>query len=153
MEIKPTYVTFEQAKLLKEKGFDLKCNALFIHEIRQGDTDWKILELFGRTNDTYEFLLSCDMDWQKNYLRPEQWQVVEWLRVKYGIWVTVFTNKAKDWKTLWSFRLDWIYPEDTLDLEDVEPKYYKIPSYVTNEFDSPQEAYEAAFDYILKELI
>jgi hypothetical protein len=25
MEIKPTYVTFEQAKLLKEKGFDVEC--------------------------------------------------------------------------------------------------------------------------------
>jgi hypothetical protein len=29
MEIKPTYVTFEQAKLLKEKGFDEECNRFY----------------------------------------------------------------------------------------------------------------------------
>lgn len=28
-EIKPTHVTFEQAKLLKEKGFDEICSAIY----------------------------------------------------------------------------------------------------------------------------
>ena len=72
----------------------------------------------------------------------------EWLRVNHGIWVTVFTNKSENWKTLFSFRLDWIYPEDTPDLEDIEPKYYKILDFIKNEYSSPQEAYSAAFHYI-----
>ena len=32
MEIKPTYVTFEQAKLLKEKGFNVNCLNAYAEE-------------------------------------------------------------------------------------------------------------------------
>jgi hypothetical protein len=131
-EIKPTYVTFEQAKWLKEKGFDEPCTALFIHEIIQGNTEWDILELFERNNnDTYEFLLSCDMDWQKNYLRPEQWQVVEWLRVNHGIWISVQQDVNK---------YDAYIKNKKYDRTKVQ--------HVTNQFNSPQEAYSTAFDYI-----
>ena len=131
-EIKPTYVTFEQAKWLKEKGFDEPCTALFIHEIIQGNTEWDILELFERNNnDTYEFLLSCDMDWQKNYLRPEQWQVVEWLRVNHGIWVSICPSIDTNFEFM-------IYKKDVI---------YGSGKYKSN-FNSPQEAYSAAFDYI-----
>ena len=134
-EIKPTYVTFEQAKWLKEKGFDEPCTALFIHEIIQGNTEWDILELFERNNnDTYEFLLSCDMDWQKNYLRPEQWQVVEWLRVNHGIWI--YCKYQKRGKIIFV-------------IEDLQGNNITI----SPDLNSPQEAYSAAFDYILKELI
>jgi hypothetical protein len=129
-EIKPTYVTFEQAKWLKEKGFDEPCTALFIHEIIQGNTEWDILELFERNNnDTYEFLLSCDMDWQKNYLRPEQWQVVEWLRVNHGIWI--YCKYQKRGKIIFV-------------IEDLQGNNITI----SPDFNSPQEAYSAAFDYI-----
>jgi hypothetical protein len=129
-EIKPTYVTFEQAKWLKEKGFDEPCTALFIHEIRQGNTEWDILELFERNNnDTYEFLLSCDMDWQKNYLRPEQWQVVEWLRVNHGIWI--YCKYQKRGKIIFV-------------IEDLQGNNITI----SPDLNSPQEAYSAAFDYI-----
>ena len=31
-EIKPTYVTFEQAKWLKEKGFDEECNKFYVKQ-------------------------------------------------------------------------------------------------------------------------
>jgi hypothetical protein len=129
-EIKPTYVTFEQAKWLKEKGFDEPCTALFIHEIIQGNTEWDILELFERNNnDTYEFLLSCDMDWQKNYLRPEQWQVVEWLRVNHGIWI--YCKYQKRGKIIFV-------------IEDLQGNNITI----SPDLNSPQEAYSAAFDYI-----
>ena len=134
-EIKPTYITFEQAKWLKEKGFDEPCTALFIHEIIQGNTEWDILELFEKNNnDTYEFLLSCDMDWQKNYLRPEQWQVVEWLRVNHGIWVWV--RPYKD------------HAADNNDPIQHQMNVYKNGVTVSKEFNSHEEAYSAAFDYI-----
>jgi hypothetical protein len=138
-EIKPTYVTFEQAKWLKEKGFDEPCTALFIHEIIQGNTEWDILELFERNNnDTYEFLLSCDMDWQKNYLRPEQWQVVEWLRINHGIWISV-GNVYSEY-THWAYGIGKENKGMILPFREGQDNH--------DYFNSPQEAYSAAFDYI-----
>lgn len=137
-KIDPKYATFEQAKWLKEKGFDEQCTALFIHEIRQGNTEWEILEFFERNNDdTYEFLLSCDMDWQKNYLRPEQHQVVEWLRLNHGIDLYHITYKGTKGK------YDCIVVCDKFRTE-------MSTMLLTHSrwFNSPQEAYSAAFDYI-----
>jgi hypothetical protein len=148
MNIEPAYATFEQAKLLKEKGFNLFTAYIYP------------LETFVSYEENYAKEFKKGILYKYTFLdnnpiisAPEHWQVVEWLRVKHGIWITVFTNKSENWKTLWSFKLDWIYPEDTPDSEDIEPKYYKIPTHVKNEFDSPQEAYSTAFNYILKELI
>jgi signal peptidase I len=101
MEIKPTYVTFEQAKLLKEKGFEVK-------EVRGG------------------------------YLVPEQWQVVEWLRVKHGIWTVVNWGTNND-EVVWYYGISKIGINSAF----MEKPYYK----------TPQEAISAAFDYCLKELI
>lgn len=124
-EIKPTYVTFEQAKLLKENGFDIS-------------TDTCFHALLG-----YEIEAPINWDNGRGYLvRPEQWQVVEWLRVKHGIWISV------------SCELGGYYA------------YYSVHAtkYVNssiqkgwinggNALKSPQEAYSAAFDYVLTNLI
>jgi hypothetical protein len=64
---------------------------------------------------------------------PEQWQVVEWLRVNHGIWVYSYNN-GTSWigsiqKTNGS--IIRIIPANNL----------------------PQEAYSACIDYVLKHLI
>jgi hypothetical protein len=106
MKIEPTYVTFEQAKLLKEKGFDSKYK-LFVEKFIEN-------------------------------ARPEQWQVVEWLRVKYKI--NVFAIRDGGY---------WISKyQDFNKEEEQSPKEIIIAHKNTKE-----EAYSAAFDYILKELI
>ena len=69
--IKPTYVTFEQAKWLKEINCDIRCNQAY--DFRGGD-----IKYLGRYIDSH--LL---------YTAPEQWQVVEWLRVNHGIWINI----------------------------------------------------------------
>lgn len=133
-----TPVNFTIAKLLKEKGFNELCNALFIYEIRQGDTEWKLIELFERNNgDTYDFLLSVDMDWQKNYLRPEQWQVVMWIYEKHKIWIECFIDDDKTFGYLVS----------TISEEG------RIDSPVSRGFVSPVKAYEVAIEYTLNNLI
>jgi len=102
MKIKPTYVTLEQAKLLKKKGADIECKTAY------------------ESNSIF-------------YSRPEQWQVVEWLRVKHGIWV---------WVENYNDKISYVPQIPKADLPKVLGYYH-----------SPQEAYSAAFDYILNNLI
>jgi hypothetical protein len=132
MNKQPTYVTFEQAKLLKEKGFDEHCTFIYSLDI-VGDT---IPHIYP----------SEDYDHNKNHiwLRPEQWQVVEWLRVEKGIWVYVKLHALDNGVIKYSCRVYNLKLFISLYIEG------KAANFVSN---SPQEAYSAAFDYALKELI
>ncbi len=129
MNIEPTYVTFEQAKLLKEKRFNENCYAVI--DIEKS----KIINPF----------LSCNSELIKQaFSRPEQWQVCEWLRVVHGIWVEVgvgnLFHKDKFYILIKKYNIDrW-------DLTSLDNKTH-------SPYDIPQEAYSAAFDYVLNELI
>ena len=101
MSIEPTYITFEQAKWIKEKGF------------KNIEIDYGLNQMLNNCNP------------------PEQWEVVEWLRVNHGIWVFVGAdafNKKKFWGSV-------------LNLTTDKNKQTRFCS-------TPQEAYSAAFDYI-----
>jgi len=137
MEIKPTYVTWEQAKLLKEKGFDEECKFYYDLGFKEltfhVEDTWKNSEIQnGYPNGVFEKLGKYPM-----ISAPEQWQVVEFLRINHGIWVIVLPELLNGEKIRY-------YPSifEKGVGEDIE-QY----------FDTPQEAYSAAFDYILKELI
>jgi len=121
MEIKPTYVSFEQAKLLKEKGFDVKVKPFYN----------------GLQNN--EFVISDIIQTNNNlpkwYPAPEQWQVVEWLRVKHDIWIEICCFKSVNC----GFSI-WLINKGYYELEQVEYK-------------SPQEATSSAIDYVLTNLI
>jgi len=65
--IEPSYVTFEQATLLKELGFDEVCKKLYT---------FKGSDFVELPNSNKESL---------GVSAPEHWQVVEWLRVVKGI--------------------------------------------------------------------
>jgi hypothetical protein len=108
--IEPTYATFEQAKWLKEKGFDNVCSNYY--HIRG-----KLMNL--ENGDTGEW--ECDS--------PEQWQVVEWLRVEKGIWVSVLST-----------------PDLSMFYFAITTKRSK--NRISENYNSPQEAYSVAFDYI-----
>ena len=118
-EIKPTYVTFEQAKSLKEKGFDVLTWYCYLKDrtVQFSSGDENDVDLYNHNL------------WD-NYSMPEQWQVVEWLRVNHGIWVCVLIPS----ETTWYFKIESI---DTKSL-----------IFITSGYSSPQEAYSAAFDYI-----
>ena len=153
-EIKPTYITFEQAKWLKEKGFNILVNHYYFE-----DGEFKenfIKDTYGYKGDEYEVHLSefnenwndkwltkksgnrcfgCSKDrgYFETYSAPEQHIVVEWLRVNYGTFVVPFPEL----------------------LNGVQVKYYPsifidgIGEDIEQYFDIPQEAYSAAFDYIM----
>jgi hypothetical protein len=137
-EIKPTYVSFEQAKLLFEK-----CN------LKREDLGFK----HGSVSKPYytekgEFNGDC-LEHIKNilnktpsilYAAPEQWQVIEWLRVNHGLFIIAVPNETRKGK--------WHYHRfDLLETgRDSEPE-------LVDKFNTPQEATSAAIDYVLKELI
>jgi len=122
MEIKPTYVSFEQAKLLKEKGFDVITNKLYYYN----GSDF--ITLINKNSENFGFSA------------PEQWQVLEYLRVNHGIHITLTTYALG-----YQYRLN----------NTPDPKTWHIDKRYDckNDFKTPQEAYSGAFDYILKELI
>ena len=119
--IQPTYVSFEQSKLLKEKGFDVITNKLYHYN----GSDF--ITLITKNSENFGFSA------------PEQWQVVEWLRVNHGIWVEVhgWTNQPVG--------------------DEIWKEYYQ--SYINGDvtdvsiFKTPQEATSEAIDYVLNNLI
>lgn len=158
--IKPTYVTFEQAKLLKEKGFDIHMSHYYFEDsefkehslkgsngyygdeyevhLSQFNENWNNKWLTKKSGDRC-FGCSKDRGYFETYSAPEQWQVVEWLRINHGIWVDVFPHSQLE-----SWWCAQIYKGNNIkDFKDSPYKGYK----------TPQEAYSAAIDYILKELI
>jgi len=94
MEINPTYVDFEQAKLLKEKGFNITTRTAYDYRIyRPSNLHEENLEIINNaknySNSEYE-----------RFQRPEQWQVVEWALKNYNIWISVQPNEPftdDDW--------------------------------------------------------
>ena len=133
-KIEPHYVDFNTAKLLKEKGFNISC--------KEG---WYVAQL-----DPYKGQLFPDDTGGKHEIeKPEQWQVAEWLRVNHDIDLQDICNYGRLGRT---YRMGIIFINkkeevDTIFLRPIDTPFEFI------EFKSPQEAYSAAFDYILKELI
>jgi|LakMenE18May11ns_1017448.scaffolds.fasta_scaffold8675979_1 hypothetical protein len=122
--IQPIYATFELSKLLKEKEWQQRTKMVW-------------LDFLGKQH-LREVNLSLELN-NAEYDAPEQWQVVEWLRVNHGIWVWV--RPYKD------------HAADNNDPIQHQMNVYKNGVTVSKEFNSHEEAYSAAFDYILNNLI
>jgi hypothetical protein len=127
----PTYVTFEQAKLLNNEIRNKK--KCYLYKDGSEVTDQFIYDKFdGNIPAPMDVAKSV---WSNSFIeRPEQWQVVEWLRLNHNIWVSVNIHFDDTWyfeisKNSNKIYLDWKY------------------------LQTPQEAYSAAFDYILNNLI
>ena len=138
MIIDPVYVTFEQAKLLTEKGFYLhkeegfyeSCPAVFLND----------KSLYVK----YNSVLGVNK-WEL-YNAPEQWQVVEWLRLNHEIWIEVRHIKTfginRFHLIIWNYK----NTEDYITIHSENGVGYKV-------WDAPQEATSAAIDFVLKNLI
>jgi hypothetical protein len=82
LKIEPKYVSFEQAKWLKEIGFDLPTEAWYHRDTKRFNLN------------SLRFSMNKLTD---NYAAPEHWELVEWLRVNHGIWVGVSILKNDEW--------------------------------------------------------
>jgi len=114
----PTYVTFEQGKFLKDKGF-IQTN------------------IMGHTTKWYDNrgnLRGHGVHGKSNVPAPQQWEVVEWLRITHNIDVHHVIVAASHY----GYNI----------FQNRNRKHKEEGYYLT-----PQEAYSEAFNYILKELI
>jgi len=125
--VNPTYITFEQAKSLKKK--DLKIDTEEVLFYRDEVNNIEEHQIKNR-EVIYNGGLTYKVD-ENEYRIYHQWELVEWLRINQDVWISV------------------------LECNDKSGFYWRIlslpgPSSAT--FNSPQEAYSAAFDYIIKHI-
>lgn len=139
--ITPTYISFEQAKLLKEKGFKYYCRVSYWDNELTSHTPGFPLENGETSQENY-------YDFPRFYA-PEQHQVVEWLRINHGIWVEI---KPECYGDRWFANLN-ICSREAWDNLYKRNEVLSAFREFNNEHPTPQEAYSAAFDYILNKLI
>ena len=153
--LEPTYATLAQCKVLKEKGFSIGTRNSITEYLKTHKSDnpsfstkkgeVEIISGYILNNGPGDFS-------NKNYTSyecPEQWQVVEYLRVKHSIWINVNCDYfGENWyvelrvasKKLWN---------------NVAKRSAVLlgSSIVNDKYSSPQEAISSAIDYILTNLI
>ena len=120
-----TIVTFETAKLLKEKGFDLLC----IYCYDKFDMLSTYSTVFKPLNyNTSGYLKSA----------PPIGDAIMWLYKKHGIWIFINQSTA---------RLGFIAQVQRLNALGQDPIF------VNGRYNEPTEAYSAAILYALNKLI
>jgi hypothetical protein len=128
-EITPTYVTFEQAKKLKEKGYPQLNKGLYYTKDKEHClVGWGFND---RTENSFA-----------QYSAPKQWQVLEWFRVNHGIVIynEFMISPSNNFRPI----VVWKDSEELL-------RNKKI---LTNNCSPyPQEAISSAIDYTLDKLI
>jgi hypothetical protein len=128
--MEPKYVTFEQAKWLKEKGYEIDTDeVLFCRDEINNIEEHQIKNRAVIYNGGISYIVDED-----EYRVYEQHQVVEWLRVEHDIWIGVMPDVG----------MDLIY---TYKIYSVEVGGERCLANGNN-YDTPHEAYSAAFDYI-----
>jgi hypothetical protein len=121
-------VDFNIAKWLKEKGFNDPCSHYYIDDFKHDGILYKWGFLHGEEHkNVFQFVSRKNEFYLCN--APEQWQVVEWLRVNHGIWIEVIETD------LFQKYFFQIKRKDNTRLKN-------------GDFNSPQESYLSAFNYI-----
>jgi hypothetical protein len=157
------YVDFPIALLLKEKGFNEDCSSVYNHRaellenyalINQHPTEYlpekesEFLLIPRNSNDGSLYIDKIDFNsWEDYYSAPEIWQVVEYLRVEKGIWVSVAPRFHGD-GSLW-----YVYEALILERNNIDTLNDNLFQGIFSMFKTPQEAYNAALKYILEEFI
>jgi hypothetical protein len=131
-----TPVSFEIAKLLKEKGFDEPCSHYYILDFKNFIADG-VLYKCGLPDgeehtNTFQFVRRKNQPHIAN--APTIAEVVMWLYEKHGIWIYVKQGYKWEW-----------YIETVSNHPELK--------YKDGLEDSPTEAYEAAIEYTLNNLI
>lgn len=129
------YTTYEQAKWLKEKGYEIatdevlfcrdEINNIEEHQIKNRDVIYNGGTFYVVDEDEYRVY--------------EQHQVVDWLLEEHGIWVSVSQVQQQDTFT-WEV------------VQSNKEKWYSI-DWCGDDFGSPKDAYSSAFDYIRENVL
>jgi hypothetical protein len=131
-------VDFSTSKLLKEKGFDTAVNLFYT------DTGelWKQRKQIPTSNyNAYPKNPNSKLFYKYGYSAPTIAEVCMWLYEKHGIWISV----TKDVDIKWS--------NDYFNYHILSPKGTTQSDIGGTQPNSPTEAYEAAIEYTLNNLI
>ena len=143
-----TPVKFEIAKLLKEKGFDY--HLLYNDFADYYDYFDKSVQGRLHVSDFPEDKFPDENKWTPV---PYIYQVIIWLYEKHGIWIDVYYNsKYKSWDYEYT-NINWSQEEVDKKLEE---DIHNLLDNIFNakiKYNSPTEAYKAAIEYTLKNLI
>lgn len=122
------YVSFETAKLLKERGFDEPCECFY-------DTEHNDISIVNGWMDTSNSLLE-----EREFLcysAPTLQMAMKWLREVHSLWCEI----SWEGKGLWCMEVFSLMDEEF------------IPDSIVHEIKSYEEACEAAIKYCLENLI
>ena len=129
------YVSFETAKLLKEKGFDEPCHALY------HDGDDKIF--FGLDEDSYfNSILNVDC-----YACPTLQMARKWLREKHNLHIEIRLTNHSISSMVNVIKYYWVMTNTETGRWCDESTIYTVKA-----FDTPEEAEEDAIKHALKKL-
>lgn len=147
MGLKPKYVTFEQSKLLTKKGFDEECDRFYVKpnsKLFGIDEHGRYYPIKNKTKELWVVGNVAVQNIKNIILAPEQWQVVEWVLQVHKIFISVMPydtiTSKKEWTTT-IFDMEWG--------EDKEIHFNKK----IGGCETKEDAYSAAFDYILKTIL
>ena len=143
-----TPVSFELAKLLKEKGYDLSTEGFYTKpkcKLFAIDEHGRYYPIVNKTQSSFDgkalvyFHGKAVVLKEENYYNaPTIAEVVMWLYEKHGVWTVVNVNIMGSW-----------YFEH-FDLKEKRNAQFKPTD---THYDSPTESYEAAIEYTLNNLI
>lgn len=126
-----TPVKFELAKLLKEKGFDEIADLIYM-------TNHATRALFENINNLKH------SDGNNPFVSaPIIAEVCMWLYEKHGVWIYVDSHEFSK----------WCYYHRYNRPHELSSKITENGQFGLDDFNSPTEAYEAAIEYTLKNLI
>jgi hypothetical protein len=135
-------INFELAKLLKEKGFGITDMLGSLNEMELIQKDYGKLYLNVYLKDgCLDAVKNGSVEYISDFLciAPTVFQIVMWLYEKYEIWITVWSAYNNSYKFSYGVRY----------------KKNIVVFHQTNfdEKDTPNEAYEAGIEYVLKNII
>ncbi len=141
--IQEAYCSFEICKLLKEKRFDIFTEAVWVeyHQNTEYYNKGVVFEksgiLHGRNSYHY------NNEYYSIYSSPSQALAIEWIRINFNIWIHCISHEVGK----------WCYHIGKTTAGKIHPRICENGEYGLEDFDSPQEATEAALLYVLQNLI
>lgn len=149
------YVDFDNAKLLKEKGFDNLCHRTR-SEANKELSPFPLLKNMGE-----EIIEDClDYQWRNSnihkdtYATPTIQLARKWIYENYGIWINVSSSMQveSDFRKVKKGTFSFGYTISWGNEEKFTANYNK--SIISKDgFKSPEEAYQAGIKYCLTKLI
>ena len=145
------YVSFETAKLLKEKGFDGKCYKVWVYYTSSTPMLWAAQTFVeGETIVDRESVESAECTWNtiygnsenKNhgYLAPTLQMAMKWLRNEKGIAIIPIIHSVLDYeKFLWDIKIVVAKTNETFSQGWI--------------YENPENGYDRAIRYCLENLI